>query len=66
MVGVPAFFWCDFGPFFADVLPDLKFAQLVDQPRPQRDAQEQRRQAGECRAEGGVPEDAERAWTYAE
>ena len=46
---------------FADVLPDLKLAQLVDQPRAERDAEEQRRQAGERGAEGGVAEDAERA-----
>ena len=61
MVGVPAFFWCDLRAFLADVLADLKLAQLADQPRPQRDAQEQRREAGESRAERDVAEDAERA-----
>ena len=50
-----------FRTFLADVLADLKLAQLGDQPRTQRDAQEQRRQAGKRRAKRGVAEDAERA-----
>ena len=50
-----------FRAFLADVLSDLKFAQLVDEPGPQRDAQEQSRDAGERRAEGSVPEDTQRA-----
>src|SRR5215472_5109967 len=47
--------------FFADVLPDLKLAQPVDEPRPEHDAQKQGREACEARTEGGVAEDAERA-----
>ena len=48
------------GAVFADVLADLKFAQLADQPGPQRDAQQQRRQAGERGPEGRVLEHPER------
>ncbi len=43
-------------PVFPDVLADLKFAQLGDQPRPQRQAQEQRRQCRERGAKRGVLE----------
>ena len=48
MVGVPAFLLVRLRPFLADMLADLEFAQLADQPRAEDDAQEQRRQAGEC------------------
>jgi hypothetical protein len=41
-------------------LPDLEFTQLVYQPWAQRDAQEQSRDAGERRAEGDVPKNAQR------
>ena len=47
------------GSIFADVLADLKLAQLADQPGAQRDAEEQRGQAGERGAGGDVAEDAE-------
>ena len=50
-----------FRAFLTDILPDLKFAQLGDEPRPQRNAKKQRRQAGKRRAERGVAEDAKRA-----
>jgi hypothetical protein len=48
-------------PVFANVLPDLKVAQLGDQPGPQQQTQAQRRQAGERRAHGDIAEHAQRA-----
>ena len=47
--------------FFANVLSDLEFAQLGDQPGSQRDAQKQRGDAGESRAQREVAKDAEAA-----
>jgi hypothetical protein len=40
--------------FLTDVLPDLKFAQLGDEPRAQRNTEKQRGQAGKRSAERGV------------
>jgi len=48
-----------FRTILPDMLSDLKFTELRDQPGPQHDAQEQRRQAGKCRSEGDVLKDAE-------
>jgi hypothetical protein len=45
MVGVPAFLWWDWGP--------------SDEPRPQRQAQEQRRHAGQGSAKRDVTEQPE-------
>ncbi len=47
--------------FLADHLADLELAQLRNQPRPQKQAQKQRRHAGECRPKRDEPEYAERA-----
>ena len=47
--------------FLSNVLTDLELAQFGDQPRPQSDAQEQRRDSGESGAEGDVTENAKRA-----
>ena len=46
MVGVPALAWCALRPVFADVLADLKFLELADQPRAQRQGKKQRGHAG--------------------
>ena len=59
-MGVPAFFWCDLRPVFANVLADLKLAQLRDQPGPQRQTKKQRRQRGKRSAKGRVLEHAKR------
>ena len=45
-----------FRPVFADVLADLKFAQLGDEPRAQRQAQKQRGQRRERGAKRRVSE----------
>src|ERR1700683_5191296 len=49
-----------FRPILANVLPDLKLAQLGDQPRSQRQTQKERRYRGKGGAKRGVPEHAER------
>ena len=46
---------------FADMLADLKFAQLADQPRSKRNAKEQRRETREHRARRHVAENVESA-----
>src|SRR6267378_5160475 len=43
-------------PFLADVLSNLQFAQLADQPRPKHQRQKHRRQTRICRAHGDVAE----------
>src|SRR5262245_18293350 len=47
-------------PVLANMLPNLEFAQLSDQPRPENDAKEKRCKTGEGGAEGDEPEDSER------
>src|SRR5712692_2488258 len=42
--------------FFANVLADLQFAQLADQPRPENKRQKHRGETGVHRANGDVPE----------
>ena len=59
MVGVPAFFWCALRAFFADVLPDLEFAQLADDGRTDDQSHEESGQAGESSAKGQETKDTE-------
>src|SRR5215469_613723 len=47
-------------PFFTNELSDLKFAKPLDHQRANDQAGKHRRQAGEGRAEGQVPKNAER------
>src|SRR2546422_590333 len=47
--------------FFANLLPDLKFSQTRNQPRPKDEADEQRGDTGVCGAEGDVLEDVQYA-----
>ena len=47
-------------PFLADVLADLKFAQLVDDEWPDHQPDEHGSERRKCRAEREEPEDAER------
>src|ERR1017187_5900013 len=53
------FFLVGLWAILADVLADLKFAQLADQPGSQKDTEEERRQAGKQSARGDVAEYAE-------
>jgi hypothetical protein len=49
------------GAFLADVLADLEFAEFVDEPGAEGDAEEERGEAGEGGPECNVAEEAERA-----
>ena len=57
----PRLFLMRFRAFLTDVLPDLKFAQLGYEPWSQRNAEKQRRKAGERSAERGVAKHTKRA-----
>src|SRR5262249_3816800 len=59
--GCSRFFLVRFRPFFADVLPDLEFAQPPNQPRPENEREEHRREAGVDRSNGDVAKHVERA-----
>ena len=59
MVGVPAFFWCALRTVLADVLADLKFAQLLNHKRPDEQGDQHRGKTGKGGAKRQIPEDAE-------
>jgi hypothetical protein len=47
-----------FGPFFADVLSDLKFAEAIDHKRTNDESREQCGQTGERGPKSQIAEDA--------
>ncbi len=59
-MGVPDFFWCDLRPVFADVLADLKFAQLLDDVGADEQGDQQRRERRKGGAEREIAKDPER------
>ena len=58
--GSTRFFGVRFGPFFADVLANLEFAQLADDRWANNQSHKQGRKAGKGRAEGQIAKNTER------